>query len=105
MWMENYRFANPNKMPKLPVITYDVNKYFEPKLPSAPLSNCKIQENSDQGAKRGDVASGFPFMPRFANYPKKLTMALIPIDFADLEGDQNFRSRVKQDMEYTSDWY
>jgi PKD repeat protein len=72
---------------------------------SAPGAACKIQENIDQGAKRGDVASGFPFMPRFANYPKNVTMALIPIDFSDLEGDANFKSRVKQDMEYTSDWY
>jgi len=103
--MENYRFANPNPMPKLPAITYETNQYFEPKMPSAPIATCKIQENSDQGAKRGDVASGFPFMPRFATYPKKVTMALIPIDFSDLEGDKEFRTRVKQDMEYTSDWY
>lgn len=105
IWMENYRFYNPNPMPKLPQITYETNQYFEPKMPSAPVGACKIQENSDQGAKRGDVASGFPFMPRFASYPKNVTMALIPIDFADLEGDQNFKSRIKQDMEYTSDWY
>ena len=105
IWMENYRFYNPNPMPKLPVIKYETNQYIEPKMPSAPVEACKIQENSDQGAKRGDVASGFPFMPRFANYPKNVTMALIPIDFSDLEGDANFKSRVKQDMEFTSDWY
>ena len=105
VWTENYRFYNPNQMPKLPAIKYETNQYFEPKMPSAPLAGCKIQENSDQGSKRGDVASGFPFMPRFATYPKNVTMALIPIDFSDLVGDQNFKSRVKQDMEYTSDWF
>jgi len=92
-------------MPKLPAITYENNQYFEPKMPGVPLTGCKIQENSDQGSRRGDLASGFPFMPRFASYPKNITMALIPIDFADLEGDTNFKTRVKQDMEYTSDWF
>jgi len=105
IWVGTNRFYNPNPMPKLPAIKYETNQYFEPKMPSAPLTGCKIQENSDQGAKRGDVASGFPFMPRFATYPKNVTMALIPIDFSDLVGDPNFKSRVKQDMEYTSDWF
>ena len=104
-WAENYRFANPNPVAKLPAIKYEINQYFAPKMPSAPLASCKIQENSDQGAKRGDVASGFPFMPRFESYPKKITMALVPIDFSDLTGDQDFKSRVKQDMEYVTDWY
>lgn len=104
-WMENYRFANPIRMPMLPPIKYDINQYLAPKMPSAPMTSCKIQENSDQGSKRGDVASGFPFMQRFENYPKKLVMALIPIDFSDLEGDADFKSRVKQDMEYVTDWY
>lgn len=105
IWVGTNRFYNPNPMPKLPTIKYENNQYSDPKMPSAPLAGCKIQENSDQGSRRGDVASGFPFMPRFASYPKNVTMALIPIDFADLEGDSDFKSRVKQDMEDTSDWF
>ena len=32
-------------------------------------------------------------------------MALIPIDFDDLEGDKNFRARVDDQMQMMSDWY
>jgi M6 family metalloprotease-like protein len=105
IWMVNYRFANPNPRPTLPAIKYDINQYAEPKMPSAPIQNCKIQEKSDQGALRGDLASGFPFMPRFQSYPAKYKMALVPIDFADFEGDKGFRSRVNDQMQLMSDWY
>jgi M6 family metalloprotease-like protein len=105
IWTVNYRFANPNPRPTLPAIKYDINQYVEPKMPTAPIQNCKIQERSDQGALRGDLASGFPFMPRFQSYPAKYKMALIPIDFADYEGDKAFRSRVNGQMQMMSDWY
>lgn len=105
LWMENYRFANPYPRPTLPAIKYDVNQYFEPKMASALIQSCKIQEKSDQGALRGDLASGFPFMPRFLSYPAKYKMALVPIDFADFEGDKGFRSRVNEQMQLMTDWY
>ena len=104
-WVENYRFRAPNPRPVLSPIKYDVNQYAAPKMPSAPIQNCKIQENSNQGSLRGDLASGFPFMPRFQTYPTKYKMALIPIDFADLEGDKGFRTRVNDQMQMMSDWY
>lgn len=104
-WGENYRFRAPNPRPTPTPIKYDVNEYFAPKMASAPIQNCKIQEKSDQGALRGDLASGFPFMPRFQSYPAKYKMALIPIDFADYEGDKGFRSRVDNQMQLLSDWY
>ena len=104
-WGENYRFRAPNPRPTPTPIKYDVNEYFAPKMASAPIQNCKIQEKSDLGALRGDLASGFPFMPRFQSYPAKYKMALIPIDFADYEGDKGFRSRVDNQMQLLSDWY
>ena len=104
-WTENYRFRSPSSRPILPVINYEVNQYFAPKMPSASIQNCKIKENSNQGSLRGDLASGFPYMPRFQTYPTKYKMALIPIDFADLEGDKGFRARVNDQMKTMSDWY
>lgn len=105
-WTENYRFRAPNPRPTLPAIKYEVNQYIAPKMPSASIENCKIKENSDQGAKNGDgLASGFPYMPRFQSYPTKYKMALIPVDFADLEGDKGFRSRVNDQMQTMSDWF
>ena len=44
-------------------------------------------------------------MPRFQSYPAKYKMALIPIDFADYEGDKAFRSRVDGQMQMMTDWY
>lgn len=44
-------------------------------------------------------------MPRFQSYPAKYKMALVPIDFADFEGDKGFRSRVNEQMQLMSDWY
>jgi len=104
-WTENYRFRAPNPRPILSPIKYEVNQYIAPKMPSAPIQNCKIQENSNQGSKRGDLSSGFPYMPRFQSYPTKYKMALIPIDFADLEGDKDFRARVDSQIQTLSDWY
>ncbi len=104
-WNEVYRFRNPIPRPSLPPINYVVNQYAPPKMPSAPIQNCKIQENSDQGAKRGDLASGFPFMPRFESYPKTIKMALVPIDFSDLVGEKDFRPRVNSQMQMMSDWF
>ncbi len=106
IWVENYRFRSPNPRPTLPAFTYETNQYLEPKMPSAAIQNCKIQEKSDQGARNGDgLATGFPYMPRFQSYPTKFKMALIPIDFADLEGDKGFRTRVNNQMQMMSDWY
>jgi M6 family metalloprotease-like protein len=105
-WTENYRFRAPNPRPTLPAIKYEVNQYIAPKMQSASIENCKIRENSDQGSKNGDgLASGFPYMPRFQSYPTKYKMALIPIDFVDLEGDKGFRTRVNDQMQTMSDWY
>jgi M6 family metalloprotease-like protein len=105
-WQEVFRYRNPNPRQSLSAVNYQVNQYFEPKIPSLAIQNCKIKENSDQGAARGaDLASGFPFMPRFDSYPKKFKMALIPIDFIDLEGDKDFRPRVDDQIQLMSDWY
>jgi M6 family metalloprotease-like protein len=87
------------------VVNYQVNQYFEPKVQSAAVETCKIKENSDQGNSRGDLASGFPIMSRYASYPRDYKMALVPIDFSDLEGDKDFRTRMEKEMKMMSDWY
>ena len=104
-WVEIFRYRNPIPRPNLPVVNYQVNQYFEPKIQSAAIETCKIKENSDQGNLRGDLASGFPFMSRYASYPRDYKMALVPIDFSDLEGDKDFRIRMEKEMKMMSDWY
>ena len=103
-WARNFGGGRTSWTP-LPTRTYEVNTYSSPSLPSSAIENCKIKENSDQGALRGDLASGFPFMPRYETYPKKMKMALLPIDFADLPGETNFRPRYEADMKIMADWF
>ena len=79
--------------------------YLEPSIKSSPIENCKIKEVSDQGNAGGGLASGFPFMDRFASYPKEMKMALIPIDFNDLPGDSKIEQRVQTQMNTLSEWY
>ena len=74
-------------------------------MKSSPIDLCRIKEISDERQRFGDVASGFPFVSRFATYPKVIKMALVPIDFGDLQGDANFKSRVQSQMQLMSDWY
>ena len=86
-------------------VNSDNNLYAEPKMKTLPIERCKIKENSDQGSLKGDTASGFPFMPLYSTFPKEIKMALIPIDFSDLPGESNFKSRVESQMQNMSDWY
>jgi len=95
----------PTSTPTPTNANFDNNVYSEPKIVGTSIEKCKIKENSNQGNAKGDVASGFPFMTRFASYPKKIRMAFIPIDFSDLKGDANFKTRLGDQPKTMSDWY
>ena len=94
----------PAKKPQNTNAVYENNSYLEPSMKSQPLDKCRIKENSDQGSLRGDLASGFPFIPK-PPHQKDIKMALVPIDFSDLPGQANFKSRVDTQMQMMSDWY
>jgi M6 family metalloprotease-like protein len=70
--------------------------------PSELVERCKIQEASES---RGMTGAGFPewdsLTPRFG----KVKWAMIPIDFADLPGEKNFRPRVDDQMNLLSEWF
>ena len=73
-----------------------------PSVPSDSVEDCKIQEASDK--LFGFTQSGFPISPTIAN-SGVVKWALIPIDFPDLPGEQNFRSRVDDQMSLLSEWF
>ena len=79
--------------------------YAEPKMKSLPIKNCKINEKSEERIRWGNLASGFPFEGNFANYQKEMKMAFILIDFSDLPGDSNVKSRLQSQMQTMSEWY
>ena len=62
--------STPTPTPSTSVSNFDNNVYMEPKMTGSPIEKCKIKENSIEGSKNGNLASGFPFVSRFASYPK-----------------------------------
>jgi M6 family metalloprotease-like protein len=76
-------------------------------VPSDSIEGCKIQEASQNRANYGDknyTQAGFPVSPSASN-SGVVKWALIPIDFSDLPGEQNFRSRVDDQMSLLTEWF
>jgi M6 family metalloprotease-like protein len=74
---------------------------------SDPVDQCRIQEASQNRANYGDqnyTQAGFP-VSRLTPNSGVVKWALIPIDFADLPGEKNFRPRVDQQMKLLSEWF
>ena len=70
-------------------------------VPSDSIEGCKIQEATGMD---GYTKAGFPVSPPTAN-SGVVKWALIPIDFPDLPGERNFRSRVDSQMSLLSEWF
>jgi len=97
--------ATPTPTPNTTNANFDNNVYSEPKMASTSIEKCMIKEVSNQGNAKGDLAAGFPYMTRFATYPKEIKMAFIPIDFSDLTGDANYKTRLGDQPKTLSDWF
>lgn len=77
------------------------------------IETCKIKEVKQQGPRNGSspgggstpLPSGFPRLTPSTQHIGTVKWALIPIDFSDLKGESNFRSRVDSQMELLTDWY
>jgi M6 family metalloprotease-like protein len=80
--------------------------YSPPSQPSANIELCKIKENNSNRLRwsNSQLPTGFP---GFTHATKTGTVkwALIPLDFPDLAGEANFRSRVDEQMKLTSEWF
>ena len=79
--------------------------YSPPSQPSANIELCKIKEDSS-ARRRSDnpLPTGFP-RHTIAQKTGTVKWALIPLDFPDLAGEANFRSRVDEQMKLTSEWF
>ena len=91
-----------SKTPKIKSITY-----LPPSQPSANIELCKIKEdNSNRRRFDNSLPTGFPASTfPFATKTGTVKWALIPLDFPDLAGEANFRSRVDEQMKLTSEWF
>lgn len=83
--------------------------YEQPNKLATNLEKCKLRDlsrarlDSEPGLVR--VGTGFPELKGPIPTKGTITWALIPIDFPDLPGEANFRSRVDKQMSMLSDWY
>lgn len=55
--------------------------------------------------RRGYTWAGFPDLPPLTKKTGTVKWALIPIDFTDLPGEKDFRSRVDEQMRLVSEWF
>ena len=93
--------SSSGKTPKTESISYS-----PPSQPSANIETCKIVEKSTvrQMAGLSMLPTGFP-RNTIAQKTGTVKWALIPLDFPDLAGEANFRSRVDEQMKLTSEWF
>lgn len=102
--------ATPKPTPT-PTITANVKDvaYAPPAQPGSNIDLCKIKDlsiariNAEPGKER--VGTGFPEMNSVIPTKGTIKWALIPIDFSDLPGESNFRSRVDDQMRTLTEWY
>lgn len=92
--------GQPSAAPNSGLLTYS-----PPTQPAANIDLCKIRENNNN--RRGmptQLAAGFPGVT-IAQKTGTVKWALIPLDFSDLPGEENFRTRIDEQMKLTSDWF
>lgn len=88
--------------------------YQIPSEPSDNVTKCEIKEVNLNGARNGragpegapiKLPSGFPRIAPAIKHVGNVKWALIPIDFPDLKGEQDFRKRVDDQTKKLSDWF
>lgn len=76
---------------------------------SDPIDVCKLEEVSwarkNYREEDNHVWTGFPDLKPKTTRSGVVKWALIPIDFPDLKGQENFRARVDDQMKLLSEWF
>jgi M6 family metalloprotease-like protein len=85
-----------------PSPTFKTIVYQAPSEPTDNVESCKIKEVSNS---RGMTGAGFPAWKSLTPNLGTVKWALIPVEFSDMRGDANFRSRVDEQMKLLSEWY
>jgi len=76
--------------------------YSAPSVPTSDINLCKIKEVS---RSRGMTGAGFPEWNSLTAKTGTVKWALIPIQFSDLSGESNFKSRIIDQTKMLSDWF
>ena len=93
--------SSPTTTPKTESISYT-----PPSQQSANIENCKIVEKTKNRLSVGPsmLPTGFP-RHTIAQKTGIVKWALIPLDFSDLPGEADFKSRIDEQMKLTSEWF
>jgi M6 family metalloprotease-like protein len=97
-----YKWTKTKNTPARKPTTSRSMIYQEPTKASDNIEICKIKEASKS---RGFTGAGFPAWKTLTPSTGTVKWALIPIDFSDLPGEKNFRSRIDNQMKLLSEWY
>ncbi len=80
--------------------------YSNPTQQSSKIEICKTNENNaNRRGMQNALAAGFPSVTNLAIKTGTVKWALVPLDFTDIPGESNFRSRVNGQMAMLSDWF
>ena len=95
-----------NKSNPTTATTIESITYLPPSQLSANIENCKIVEKTKNRLSVGPsmLPTGFP-RHTIAQKTGTVKWALIPLDFSDLPGEANFKSRIDEQMKLTSEWF
>lgn len=74
-------------------------------LLSSPLSLCEIREDNAFRKSNGQVIGGFPDIQTYLPKSGTINVALIPIDWADLPGESDWKKRVQDQIVIYNDYW
>lgn len=82
-----------------------VEPYRPPTVLGSSAGRCRLRDQSTQRRVYGQLLAGFPVIENNFESRGTFTFGLIPIDFADAQGDAGVESRVREQMRLVTDWY
>ena len=110
VWSKGVAVFKPIPIPTPTSTSTSLLTYSQPSVPSDPIELCKIKEASQ---RRWFTWAGFPettpqYLQAIAGPVHKtgtVKWALIPVDFADLSGDKDWRPRIEKETKLLSEWF
>jgi len=92
---------------KIPTPKVETLQYVPPSQPTSNIELCKTKESSTQSVMYENyLPTGFPRAnSNFAIKSGTVKWALVPLDFTDIPGEVDFRTRVDDQMAILSEWF
>ncbi len=94
--------TTPTESPVSPTPTPTAMSYEAPTIASEAVDLCRMQEVS---SVRAQLPAGFPQANSLTTRSGVVKWALVPIDFQDLPGQKEFRTRVDDQMRLLTEWF